>query len=320
MALLTPMTLDEARAIGTSYALTVTAVEALSAGSVNSNFRLQTDERGRLFVRVYEEQGDAGARAELGLVQELARLGIPTPLPLSRPNGEYTAEHRGRAVGVYPWVDGEILCQARVTPEAARKLGAALGQLHLASPRLGNVPQGRFDTGSILERLDRIERTSATFAPDAQKIRVRLKDYLARAARDLPRGLIHGDLFRDNVLWQAGEIAALIDFESASAGVFAYDLMVCVHAWCYADAFRPELVRALLAGYAGVRPLTPDEAGALRDQGALAALRFATTRITDYAMRAAPGQPPVRDYRRFLARLEALEAGILEPALAALRG
>src|SRR5688572_18665852 len=126
MALLTPMSLDEARAIGSSYAVTVTSFEALSAGSVNSNFRLETAERGRLFMRVYEEQGDEGARAELGLVRELAALGIPTPQPLARPDGHYTAEHRGRPVGVYPWVDGEILCQARITPQLAHTLGVAL--------------------------------------------------------------------------------------------------------------------------------------------------------------------------------------------------
>jgi homoserine kinase type II len=320
MALLTPMTLDEAKAIGVSYGVSVTAFEALTAGSVNSNFRLETTERGRLFMRVYEEQAAEGARAELGLVRELARYGVPTPPPLTRPNGEYTAEHRGRPVGVYPWIDGEILRQRLVTAEVARKLGEALGRLHRATPQLTSIPRGRFDTGSIALRLDRIERTSEAFAPDARRIRARLEHYLARASSELPRGVIHGDLFKDNVLWQGGEIAALIDFESASEGVFAYDVMVCVHAWCYAEAFRPELVRALLSGYASVRPISRLEASALVDQGALAALRFATTRITDFALRAAPGQTPLRDYRRFLARLEALEAGILEPALAAING
>lgn len=318
MALLTPMTLDEARAIGSSYAVTVTSFEALAAGSVNSNFRLETAEHGRLFMRVYEEQGQDGARAELGLVRELAALGIPTPLPLARPDGAYTAEHRGRPVGVYPWVEGEILCQARVSATAVCKLGVALARLHLASTQVSRVPEGRFDVRSLLRRLDHVEATSATYAPEARRIRAKLEAYLARAATDLPRGLIHGDLFKDNVLWRGEEIAALIDFESASGGSFAYDLMVCVHAWCYAEAFRPELVSALLGGYSSVRPLTQHEARGLVDQGALAALRFATTRITDYSLRAAPGQPPVRDYRRFLARLDALEAGILEPALAAI--
>jgi homoserine kinase type II len=97
--------------------------------------------------------------------------------------------------------------------------------------------------------------------------------------------------------------------------VFVYDIMVCVHAWCYGDAFDLSLVRALLDGYQAVRALEPAEMGALPAQGALAALRFATTRITDFSLRTAPGQKPARDYRRFLARLEALEDGVLGPII-----
>jgi homoserine kinase type II len=95
--------------------------------------------------------------------------------------------------------------------------------------------------------------------------------------------------------------------------------MVCVHAWCYGDGFRVELVRAMFAGYESVRPLAAEEVDALAVEGALAALRFATTRITDYALRAAPGERPGRDYRRFLARLAALDAGVLSEVFAPLR-
>jgi homoserine kinase type II len=94
--------------------------------------------------------------------------------------------------------------------------------------------------------------------------------------------------------------------------------MVTIHAWCYGDAFRPELVFAMLSGYHAERPLESAEREALLVEGGLAALRFATTRITDFSMRAAPGTAPGRDYRRFLARLEALEQGMLTPHLAAL--
>jgi homoserine kinase type II len=319
MALLTPMSLAEARALGEQYAVTVISLQPLAAGSVNSNFRLETRERGSLFMRVYEEPGDAGARAELGLVRELAPLGVPTPLPLTRVDGGYTGEHRGRPVGMYPWVAGEILCQARVTPSAAQKLGSALARLHQSSSRLSSIPSGRFDTRSLFTRLDHIERSSSTFADQARAIRRRIEDEQARVSPKTPRGIIHGDLFRDNVLWQDGEIAALIDFESASAGTFVYDLMVCVHAWCYGDEFRIELVRALFAGSESVRPLSAEEVDALSVEGALAALRFATTRITDYAMRAAPGERPGRDYERFLARLAALDAGALSEVFAPIR-
>jgi homoserine kinase type II len=91
--------------------------------------------------------------------------------------------------------------------------------------------------------------------------------------------------------------------------------MVCAHAWCYGSAFDVGLVRALFAGYREERPLEPEELAAAQHQGALAALRFATTRLTDFSLRAPPGQAPARDYRRFLARLDALENGVLSPII-----
>jgi homoserine kinase type II len=149
-------------------------------------------------------------------------------------------------------------------------------------------------------------------------IRERLAHYeIARAQQAAPRGVIHSDLFRDNVLWaKDGQLAALLDFESACEGAFAYDVMVTICAWCYSSRFETELVEAFLRGYHAVRPIQGAEVAALKVEGAVGCLRFATTRITDFSLRAAPGQPPVRDYRRFLARLSAIEAGDLDGCFA----
>jgi homoserine kinase type II len=178
-----------------------------------------------------------------------------------------------------------------------------------------DIPEGRFRPADLLLRLEHVDRVAARFSADTAFIRERLSHYtrLVDAASPLPAGLIHGDLFRDNVLWQDGELRALLDFESASRGIFAYDIMVCVHAWCYGDGYQLSHVAALLDGYAKVRALEAREWQLLPALGALAALRFATTRITDFSLRAVPGQPPARDYRRFLGRLAALEAGVLDP-------
>jgi homoserine kinase type II len=91
--------------------------------------------------------------------------------------------------------------------------------------------------------------------------------------------------------------------------------MVCVLAWCFGDGFELDRAGALLAGYHARRPLSDKERSALPIEGAIASLRFAVTRITDFSMRAAPGEPPLRDYRRFLARLDELEASRLAPAI-----
>jgi homoserine kinase type II len=312
------MTLAEARELGARYGLEVSSVQALRAGSVNSNFRLETAAARSFFLRVYEEQELAGARRELGMIEELARLGIPTPAPLELVSGAgRVAEHAGKPVGLHPWVEGEILCSARITPLVARQLGRALARVHTCSEQLSEIPEGRFRVQDLYLRLDHVDRVAGSYAADSAQIRQRLVHYteLLDSAGPLPRGLIHGDLFRDNVLWQAGQLRALLDFESASLGVFGYDLMVCVHAWCYGDAYDMSLVGALFDGYSAERALGPAERSALPALGALAALRFATTRITDFSLRAPPGAAPARDYRRFLARLSALEAGVLDPII-----
>lgn len=311
------MTLVEARRLGAEYGLDVASVQALSAGSVNSNFSLTTGSGRRFFLRVYEEQDHAGARRELSTIAHLARLGVPTPAPLARQNGERAAEHAGKPVGIHPWVEGESLCLARITPLVAAQLGAALARVHVCSRELADIPEGRFRPSDLLLRLEHVDRVDARFAADTAHIRERLARYtrVVDAASSLPLGLIHGDLFRDNVLWQGGELSALLDFESASRGIFAYDVMVCVHAWCYGDGYQLSHVAALLDGYTRVRALEAVEWQLLPALGALAALRFATTRITDFSLRAAPGQAPARDYRRFLGRLAALEAGVLDPII-----
>jgi Ser/Thr protein kinase RdoA (MazF antagonist) len=179
--------------------------------------------------------------------------------------------------------------------------------------------EGRFVIAGLRGRLDRVEREGhqAYFA-DIARIRERLARYEAERTRiSAPRGVIHSDLFRDNVLWDSrGDLLALLDFESACDGAFAYDVMVTICAWCYTSQFETELVEALLRGYHGVRPIVGAEVAALKVEGAVGCLRFATTRITDFSLRAPPGQPPVRDYRRFLQRLAAIESGALDGCFA----
>jgi homoserine kinase type II len=313
MARLTAWPLEEAEKTLAPLGIELQALEPLAAGSVNSNFRLQARDGRVLFARIYEEQPPEGARAELELLAELAAAGVPTPRPIGP-----LVLYAGKAVAVFPWIEGTIRCQAAVTADDCRALGSALASVHRAP--VSRIPAGRFGISDLQQRLDRIEREAgAELANAARQIRAKLESYAARRDPELPSGLIHGDLFRDNVLWQGTSIAALIDFESASAGSYLYDLLVTVQAWCFSDRFEPELCAGLISGYDALRPLSDAEIACVPVEAALGALRFATTRITDYSLRAAPGHAPVRDYRRFLARLDAIEHGALSAAVARLR-
>jgi homoserine kinase type II len=174
---------------------------------------------------------------------------------------------------------------------------------------------GRFTLDHLRARLPKIAAAmDPVLANMAGEIARKLDEHLAMRAASLPSGVVHGDLFRDNVLFRTAEgeghdtIVALLDFESASDGAFAYDLAVSILAWCYGDTLDVTLARSLVEGYASVRPLEPIERASLRTELAVAALRFTTTRITDYAMpRAGVGDRVIKDWRRFWSRLQAVE-------------
>jgi homoserine kinase type II len=198
-----------------------------------------------------------------------------------------------------------LRCQAAVSTDDCAAVGEALARVHRAGAG-AERPEGRFRESDLLERLRWI--ANGSFAAEADPLREALGRWGKARDPGLRRGLVHGDLFRDNVLWHAnGSILALLDFESASDGVLAHDLMVTMLAWCVGEAFDWRLARSLVRGYETVRPLEPNERRGLLAEGCMAAIRFSVTRITDYAMRDGVGPRVIKDYRRFLMRLRALE-------------
>ena len=310
VAVLTPIDDDEIRVLLGAYGLgSLRAREGIAAGSVNSNFAVESS-AGRVFLRLYEEQALAGAKKETAMLGRLARAGVLTPAPLRRLDGELVSVVRGKPAAIFPWKDGTIRCQASVAVQDAWRVGEALAQVHVAG-RTEAIEGGRFRFEDLLVRLDRIEASGdVRFVGLVPTLRAALARIHAARDRELPQGLIHSDLFRDNVLWKrGGRIAALLDFESACRGTYAYDLMVTMLSWCFGDDLEPRLSTAMREGYESVRKLSEAEKNGLYVEGAFGALRFAITRITDYAMRTSTDGPRViKDWRRFMKRFDKLES------------
>lgn len=315
MAILTTLAPEALANLVAEYPLgALRAARGIEAGTVNTSYLLDLD-RGRFFLRVYEEQEQAGAVRETKVLVHLAEAGVVTPAPVAASSGALALTIAGKPCALFPWIEGEILCQKRVTHEVARVVGAALARIHLA----GHAPDAPLDAGRFgpLDLAKRCERVAASTDLEARALADSLRErVLAIAvARDqraepAPSGLIHGDLFRDNVLWRADSlsspsgcrIAALLDFESAHDGPFAYDLAVTLLSWCYGSTLDLSLARAMVDGYRSVRELEPADRGALYDEAILAALRFTITRITDDAIRVG------KRWQRFVDRRLALEA------------
>ena len=306
MAVFTPLSPAEAALVARAHGLgAVSAITPIPAGRVNSNFFLDTD-AGRRFMRIYEEQEADGVAYEWALLDHLGEAGLPVPARVAGP-APGAVRVAGKPVALFELVGGEMSCQAGVSKARARALGGFLARCHAAAAGFGWRRRSRFDLGRVAERLAGVPR-EGELEPVVGRLGAVLAEVREGWPVGLPRGPVHGDLFRDNVHWEGDAIVAAIDWESAADGLFAYDLAVTILAWCFGDAFEWGLAAALVDGYEAIRPLEAREAAELRRMLLAAAARFTVTRITDFHLREGVGERVHKDYRRFLARLEALAA------------
>jgi homoserine kinase type II len=311
MALLTPLAADDARAALDAWGLRLESIVPLPAhGTVNSNFRVRASGRD-YFLRVNEGKRDEDVAAEAELVHRLREGGLPTPEVLRTRSGEWFTRAHGKPATLFPWTDGREAEPHPDRPETMRVVGRALALLHRAGARLqaASLPRNHY-------ALDELERRLGSFAGDARLAEIvpALTAELARArkrsATAFPSGLIHQDLFPDNLLVDAsGALVAVLDLEQATYGRYVYDLAVAATSWCWdGRAHPPAATDALIAAYEEVRALDADEKHALRDEMCLASARFTITRITDVFLPDGvdPDLRRRKDWRDFAARLREL--------------
>ncbi|HTJ90849.1 MAG TPA: homoserine kinase [Acidocella sp.] len=259
------------------------AFRGIAEGVENSNYALKTTQ-GDFILTLYEKRvNTADLPWFLGLMEHLAARGLPCPLPVRAKDGRNLNPLAGRVAAITTFLPG--VWPRRVVVDHCEPLGAALAELHLAgqdfAPRRPNA-LGPEAWAPLLEK-------SLAHADDVQAgLAAELQDNLARITaawpRDLPVGHIHADLFPDNVFFLNGKISGLIDFYFAATDIYAYDLAICLNAWCFERDFSFNITksRALLRGYLAHRPLGEAERAALPVLAQGAAMRFLLTRLYDW--------------------------------------
>jgi homoserine kinase type II len=286
---------------------------AIAAGTINSNFSIQT-ERGRYFLRVNEGKSIEDVAWEAHLVEWLASQGFATPAPLQVSDGSGYLRWRDKLLTLFPWSRGRHLSADEVTVAHATRLGQTLGHLHrlgLLVPATGKR-QSVYDQAHLRERFADFEHCGdKTLAAAIALLRTALDqaEQMSSTRNASVETVVHGDLFRDNVLWDGETLVAVLDFEQSSAGTVAYDLAVCLNDWCWNGAPVPSLVDAVLDGYQRERDLSAADRRALPIEVRAAAMRFTITRITDVYL--AQVDNPDKDFRDFLARLQAWQTPLL---------
>jgi homoserine kinase type II len=277
--------------------------KGIAEGVENSNFLLQTS-KGAFILTLYEKRVVAGDLPFfLDLMEHLAAQGLNCPQPVRSRSGEALGRLAKRPAAIVTFLDGVWIRR----PSAAHcgAVGEALAQLHLAGADFAMTRRN----GLSVEGWRPLFETAEARADTVQAgLREAIETELARLERDwprdLPQGVIHADLFPDNVFFLGDRLSGLIDFYFACTDALAYDVAVCLNAWCFEPdhSYNMTKGRALLFGYMRRRPLAAVEIAALPMLCRGAALRFLLTRLVDW-LEVPPGalvkpKDPLEYYRK----------------------
>jgi homoserine kinase type II len=304
MAVYTDVTDEELQQFLAGYDLgALMSYKGIAEGVENSNFLLQTS-KGAFILTLYEKRVAAGDLPFfLDLMEHLAAQGLNCPQPVRSRSGEALGRLAKRPAAIVTFLDGVWIRR----PSAAHcgAVGEALAQLHLAGADFAMTRRN----GLSVEGWRPLFETAEARADTVQAgLREAIETELARLERDwprdLPQGVIHADLFPDNVFFLGDRLSGLIDFYFACTDALAYDVAVCLNAWCFEPdhSYNMTKGRALLFGYMRRRPLAAVEIAALPMLCRGAALRFLLTRLVDW-LEVPPGalvkpKDPLEYYRK----------------------
>ncbi len=284
MAVYTEVDDEELEAFVASYDIgTLVSAKGIAEGVENSNYLVQTT-RGPWILTLYEKRV---AKADLpffmNLMEHCAARGIDCPLPIHDRSGQVIREIAGRPAVIVSFLQG--MSPRRVALEHCAPLGMALAKLHVA---VSDFTMSRENSLSV----EGWHKLVAGARPRADEVQPGLGDEIAceldflepRWPRRLPAGVIHADLFPNNVFFLGDRLSGLIDFYFACNDFLAYDVAICLNAWCFESdlSFNATKAMRLVGGYRQIRALSAPEIDALPLLARGAAFRFLLTRLYDW--------------------------------------
>ncbi len=282
------------------------AFKPVLEGTVNTYYRLSYKDK-ILYLKIDEIGDKKRLLRELSILKSLqsAKLDFKTPIPLTIHKKAYIP-YQNKFVLFIPEIKGRSMPVQKLKGHHLLQMGQALALIHKKTQNKKFAPH-RFDLlgqtkvfGEISSRL--IKKHPATY----QWIKQKLKELKKLEPKKIPSGLIHADLFSENVLFEKNKLSGILDFEAGGHGAFLFDIAVTLHACCYQNKkFQKSLIAGFFKGYQSVRKLTTAEKKHLSYYLEQSAMRFLLTRLRDFELKDGPVKAkPFKDYREFVRRFE----------------
>ena len=284
MAVYTDVSAEELGQFLAGYGIgALLSYKGIAEGVENSNFLLHTG-AGSFILTLYEKRvAEEDLPFFLALMEHLAARGINCPQPVKNQKGGMLGRVAGRPAAIVTFLDG--LWIRRPSPTHCGAVGEALAGLHRAGTDFAMQRGNALSIEHWRPLYEQAKDRGDTVRPGLCREIARELDALEQCwPNDLPKGVIHADLFPDNVFFLGEKLSGLIDFYFACTDMLAYDVAICLNAWCFEPdhSYNVTKGRALLKAYANVRPLSAAERDALPLLARGAAMRFLLTRLVDW--------------------------------------
>jgi homoserine kinase type II len=314
----------EITAIAEEYGLPrVTGVKVQPDAVAGSRYLVETA-KGKFLFCLDESKTELEAKREVDLLLFLRKHGFPCMAPLADRKGRHTRDFAGRALSIVRFVDGRSVGPDDVSVGQLENLGRVLADLHLIGKNYKKGIDNRFS----FERMAEMYRDVRNRLPHYFKKIVRTLDeeteYLSHYLEGkLPKGIIHGDLSHDHLLFKGEKVVAILNFEAACRGKFIFDLATVVNALCFEESrYVLRRFEALIAGYESLRTLSLAEWDAFPNELRFSAFRFTVTRLNDFFTTPAEDRERInQEFQDFYDRLRILRRerdGGMEPMLMAM--
>jgi homoserine kinase type II len=278
--------------------------------------------KGKYLLRVAQAAREYEVKRELELLGFLSKHSFPCLWPVQDRNGRLYREHQQRYLSIYRWSSGQALSLARLNAAQLENAGRALANLHVIGRAYKKGIDNRHNFEQIADLYWRLRPRLPNFFSKICRVLDEEFNYLHRHLEQrLPKGIIHGDLFADRLLFRGDRLATILAFESATRGKFIADLATAVNALCFVDErYSLSRFRSLMSGYESIRALSLAEWDAFPNELRYSSLRFLVTGLDEWLNRGGTNSGS-RDFREFLDRLRVLrreKSGGMEELLMAM--
>lgn len=306
MAVYTKISQNDLEILLSGYSIgSLKSFTAITAGIQNSNYFIDTD-KARYVLTIYESSVNAAdIPFFLNLTEHFAKNGIPCPMPIRNNGGNNISTIHGKPCAIVSFIKGSELKE--FSEKNLEELGSNVARMHIAGTNFPLKRANEIGIAGWRKKFEAVKDRADEISPGLKEELQEAREFVnLRWPENLPSGVIHGDIFPDNVLFaEDGTIAGIIDFYFACNDMFMYDLAICINAWCFDNNrdFNAEKAKILLSAYNKIRPISDEEIEALPVLAMGASIRFLLTRMYDFLNRVEGAVVNTKDPLEYLHKL-----------------